>query len=101
MSLGHFLMAFEGTFLFALMTLIVGVGLFKGNIASQVGELYKEGDLRGDGVQIFYLAIKFGSSRRDLGHARARGRWHGGFGAGVALAPARCSAQGRIGGLRC
>ena len=40
MSLGHFLMAFEGTFLLALVTLIVGVGLFKGNIASQVGELY-------------------------------------------------------------
>jgi MFS family permease len=46
MALGHFLMAFEGTFLLALVTLIVGVGLFKGNIASQVGELYKDGDLR-------------------------------------------------------
>ena len=58
MSLGHFLMAFEGTFLFALLTLIVGVGLFKGNIASQVGELYKEGDLRrAMAFQIFYIAI--------------------------------------------
>src|SRR3546814_18975164 len=34
MALGHFLMAFEGSFLFALLALIVGVGLFKGNIAS-------------------------------------------------------------------
>ncbi|MBL0915164.1 MAG: MFS transporter, partial [Sphingopyxis sp.] len=39
MAVGHFLMAFEGAFLFALLALIVGVGLFKGNIASQVGEL--------------------------------------------------------------
>lgn len=58
MSLGHFLMAFEGAFLFALVTLIVGVGLFKGNIASQVGELYKPGDLRrAMAFQIFYIAI--------------------------------------------
>src|SRR6478672_3914808 len=40
MAIGHFLMAIESAFLFALMALIVGVGLFKGNIASQVGELY-------------------------------------------------------------
>src|ERR1044071_44607 len=46
MSLGHFLMAFEGAFLFALLSLIIGVGLFKGNIATQVGELYSEKDLR-------------------------------------------------------
>ena len=58
MSIGHFLMAFEGTFLLALLTLIVGVGLFKGNIASQVGELYKDGDLRrAMAFQIFYIAI--------------------------------------------
>ena len=46
MAIGHFLMAFQGLFLFALLSLIVGVGLFKGNIASQVGELYKANDLR-------------------------------------------------------
>src|SRR5947209_2613626 len=46
MALGHFLMAIEGAFLFALLALIVGVGLFKGNIATQVGELYKPNDLR-------------------------------------------------------
>ena len=37
---GHFLMAFEVSFLFALLCLMLGVGCFKGNIASQVGELY-------------------------------------------------------------
>ncbi|HEY6816749.1 MAG TPA: MFS transporter, partial [Croceibacterium sp.] len=84
MSLGHFLMAFEGTFLLALATLIVGVGLFKGNIASQVGELYKEGDLRrAMAFQIFYIAINVsviaaplvsGTLGEDVG-------WHYGFGA--------------------
>ncbi len=89
MSLGHFLMAFEGTFLLALVTLIVGVGLFKGNIASQVGELYKEGDLRrAMAFQIFYIAINVsviaaplvsGTLGEDVG-------WHYGFGcAGVVM----------------
>ena len=58
MALGHFLMAFEGAFLFALLALIVGVGLFKGNIATQVGELYTERDLRrAMAFQIFYIFI--------------------------------------------
>jgi len=89
MSLGHFLMAFEGTFLLALATLIVGVGLFKGNIASQVGELYKPGDLRrAMAFQIFYIAINVsviaaplisGTLGEDVG-------WHYGFGcAGVVM----------------
>ena len=39
MAGGHFLMAFEGAFLFALLCLVIGCGLFKGNIASQVGAL--------------------------------------------------------------
>jgi len=89
MALGHFLMAFEGTFLLALVTLIVGVGLFKGNIASQVGELYKEGDLRrAMAFQIFYIAINVsviaaplisGTLGEDVG-------WHYGFGtAGVVM----------------
>ena len=58
MAIGHFLMAIESAFLFALMALIVGVGLFKGNIASQVGELYGEKDIRrAMAFQIFYIAI--------------------------------------------
>ena len=46
MALGHFLMAFESAFLFALLCLLLGVGVFKGNIASQVGALYGPNDLR-------------------------------------------------------
>src|SRR5688572_1156771 len=86
MSLGHFLMAFEGTFLLALLTLIVGVGLFKGNIASQVGELYKPGDLRrAMAFQIFYIAINVSVIiapliSGTLGQSSNWG-WHYGFGA--------------------
>jgi POT family proton-dependent oligopeptide transporter len=89
MALGHFLMAFEGLFLFALLALIVGVGLFKGNIASQVGELYKPNDLRrAMAFQIFYIAINVsviaaplisGTLGEDVG-------WHYGFGtAGIVM----------------
>ncbi|MBS0471213.1 MAG: hypothetical protein JSR60_09085 [Proteobacteria bacterium] len=41
MSAGHFLMAFDVSFLLAVTCLLLGVGFFKGNIASQVGGLYK------------------------------------------------------------
>jgi POT family proton-dependent oligopeptide transporter len=61
MAAGHFLMAFEPAFLFALLCLILGCGMFKGNIASQVGALYKPDDLRrADAFQIFYLGINAG-----------------------------------------
>lgn len=89
MSLGHFLMAFEGTFLLALVTLIVGVGLFKGNIASQVGELYKPGDLRrAMAFQIFYIAINVSVIAAPLvsGTLGENVGWHYGFGsAGVVM----------------
>jgi POT family proton-dependent oligopeptide transporter len=59
MALGHFLMAFEASFLFALLCLLIGVGCFKGNIAAQVGDLYSSNDpRRADGFQIYYLGIQ-------------------------------------------
>ncbi|MXO72417.1 peptide MFS transporter [Alteraurantiacibacter buctensis] len=89
MALGHFLMAFESTFLLALITLIVGVGLFKGNIASQVGELYKDGDLRrAMAFQIFYIAINVSVIAAPLvsGTLGEKVGWHWGFGcAGVVM----------------
>lgn len=89
MSLGHFLMAFEGLFLFALISLVVGVGLFKGNIASQVGELYKPGDLRrAMAFQIFYIAINVSVIAAPLiaGTLGEKVGWHYGFGtAGVVM----------------
>ena len=89
MSLGHFMMAFEGAFLFALATLIVGVGLFKGNIASQVGFLYREGDLRrAMAFQIFYIAINVSVIIAPFisGTLGEKVGWHYGFGcAGVVM----------------
>jgi proton-dependent oligopeptide transporter, POT family len=59
MALGHFMMAFEASFLFALLALLIGVGCFKGNIAAQVGDLYAGDDpRRADGFQIYYLGIQ-------------------------------------------
>src|SRR6478736_1657629 len=84
MSLGHFLMAFEGSFIFALLALIVGVGLFKGNIASQVGALYGPTDLRrAMAFQIFYIAINVSVIVAPLvsGTLGEKIGWHWGFGA--------------------
>jgi POT family proton-dependent oligopeptide transporter len=84
MSIGHFLMAIEGAFLFALLALIVGVGLFKGNIASQVGALYKANDLRrAMAFQIFYIAINVSVIVAPLISSTLGEKvgWHYGFGA--------------------
>jgi POT family proton-dependent oligopeptide transporter len=89
MALGHFLMAFHGAFLFALVALVVGVGLFKGNIASQVGELYGPSDLRrAMAFQIFYIAIQVSVIAAPIvsGTLGEKVGWHYGFGcAGVVM----------------
>ena len=84
MAGGHFLMAFEASFLFALLCLVLGSGMFKGNIASQVGNLYKPEDLRrADAFQIFYLGINAGviASPLIVGTLGEKVGWHWGFGA--------------------
>lgn len=90
MVLGHFLMAFDVSFVLAILCLFVGVGCFKGNIASQVGELYAINDLRrADGFQIYILGIQLAVIfapivTGGLGEGIA---WHYGFGAaGVGMA---------------
>ncbi|MEY2440213.1 MAG: proton-dependent oligopeptide transporter, family, partial [Verrucomicrobiota bacterium] len=92
MAAGHFLMAFETAFLFALLCLVLGCGMFKGNIASQVGSLYKPEDLRrADAFQIFYLGINAGviASPLIVGTLGEVCGWHYGFfaaGVGMLLA---------------
>src|SRR5438477_1688998 len=84
MAAGHFLMAFETAFLFALLCLVLGCGMFKGNIASQVGSLYKPEDLRrADAFQIFYLGINAGVILSPLivGTLGEKVGWHYGFAA--------------------
>lgn len=83
MAAGHFLMAFDVSFLLALLCLVLGTGCFKGNIAGQVGGLYKEGDLRrADAFQVFYLGINAGVIAAPLiaGTLGEKVGWHYGFG---------------------
>jgi POT family proton-dependent oligopeptide transporter len=84
MSAGHFLMAFDVTFLLALTCLLTGVGCFKGNLASQVGALYATGDnRRADAFQIYYIFINAGVIISPLiaGTLGEVYGWHWGFGA--------------------
>lgn len=84
MALGHFLMAFEVSFLFAMLCLLLGVGCFKGNIATQVGELYGPNDLRrADAFQIFLLAVNIAVIVTPLvcGTLGEKVGYHYGFGA--------------------
>ena len=84
MALGHFLMAIESAFVFALLALLLGVGAFKGNIASQVGALYGPNDLRrAMAFQIFYIFINVSVIAAPLvsGSLGQNVGWHYGFGA--------------------
>ena len=46
MTAGHFCLAFDESFLFALLLLILGAGCLRGNLAPQLGELYPKEDRR-------------------------------------------------------
>src|SRR5437763_2743542 len=84
MAIGHFLMAFDFSFLLALLCLLMGVGCFKGNLASQVGALYTTGDnRRADAFQIYYIFINAGVIASPLitGTLGEKVGWHYGFGA--------------------
>jgi POT family proton-dependent oligopeptide transporter len=81
---GHFLMAFEAPFLIALACLAMGVGCFKSNIATQVGELYAPGDLRrADAFQLYMIGIAMAATIAPLvcGTLGQKVAWHWGFGA--------------------
>jgi POT family proton-dependent oligopeptide transporter len=84
MAAGHFLMAFDVSFLPALLCLMLGSGCFKGNIATQVGQLYSASDnRRADAFQIFYLGINAGVILAPFvtGTLAEKVAWHYGFGA--------------------
>jgi len=90
MSGGHIAMAFDRSFLLALFLLITGCGLLKGNISTQVGQLYAENDAEGRtrGFSIFSMAINVGAVAGPLtcGLLAQVYGWHVGFGlAGVLM----------------
>ena len=84
MAIGHFMMAVEQLFLFALLALILGSGAFKPNISTQVGGLYPPGDHRRDrAYSIFYVGINVGAFLAPLicGTLGEEVGWHYGFAA--------------------
>ncbi len=83
MSAGHLAMAFDASFLLALTLLITGCGLLKGNISTQVGELYAEtdGEGRTRAFAIFSIGINTGAVVGPLlcGLLAQLYGWHAGF----------------------
>lgn len=84
MSSGHLAMAFDQTFLLALLLLVVGSGFLKGNISAQVGALYPPEDevRRTRGFVIFSTGINIGAVVGPLlcGLLAQVYGWHFGFG---------------------
>jgi POT family proton-dependent oligopeptide transporter len=83
MAAGHLAMSTDATFLIALVLLILGSGLLKGNISAQVGTLYPPDSesLRERGFTIFSTGINIGAVAGPLatGTAAAVYGWHAGF----------------------
>lgn len=84
MSAGHIAMAFDQSFLLALLLLVIGSGFLKGNISAQVGALYIENDeaRRTRGFVIFSTAINIGAVIGPIlcGLLAQVYGWHYGFG---------------------
>jgi len=116
MTGGHIAMAFDQSFLLALLLLVVGSGFLKGNISSQVGALYPARDesRRTRGFAIFSMAINIGAVFGPLlcGFLAQHFGWHYGFGiaavfmvaglltylSGYRYLPAKVERRGREGG---
>lgn len=85
MFAGHVAMAFDASFLLALLLLVLGSGLLKGNISAQVGALYPPADeaRRTRGFVIFSTGINIGAVLGPLvcGLLAQLYGWHFGFGA--------------------
>ncbi len=90
MTAGHAAMVLEKSFLLALLLLIIGSGCLKGNIAAQVGQLYRRDDESRStrGFVIFGTGINVGAVLGPIvcgALAQVYG-WHVGFGtAGVLM----------------
>lgn len=94
MSAGHFAMAFDQSFLIALLLLILGAGAFRGNLSAQIDTLYEKADRRrADAFQIYGASINAGAFIAPIvTGALAKGYgWHIGFGfAGVGMLAGLC-----------
>ncbi|HEX7724980.1 MAG TPA: peptide MFS transporter [Rhizomicrobium sp.] len=89
MALGHFMMAFEPAFYFALATIALGNGLFLPSLSSQINELYAPDDpRRATAYNIYYVGINLGAFLAPFvcGTVGELYGWHWGFAlAGVGM----------------
>ena len=82
MTFGHLAMAFDQSFLLAMLLLIVGTGFLRGNLAPQVGDLYDRDDRnRTVAFQIYGAAINLGAFLAPIvtGALAQEVSWHAGF----------------------
>jgi POT family proton-dependent oligopeptide transporter len=82
MTAGHFCMAFDQSFLLAMLLLILGTGALRGNLLPQVGELYRPEDARRDtAFQLYYAMVNLGAFVAPLvtGALAQTFSWHVGF----------------------
>ncbi|NUQ18389.1 MAG: peptide MFS transporter, partial [Sphingomonas sp.] len=84
MAAGHFMMAFEPSFYFALATIALGNGLFLPSLPSQINDLYGPDDpRRGWAYNVYYVGVNVGGFLAPLicGTLGETFGWHWGFGA--------------------
>jgi POT family proton-dependent oligopeptide transporter len=84
MAAGHFMMAFEPSFYFALATIALGNGLFLPSLPSQINDLYRADDPRRSwAYNVYYVGINLGGFLAPLvcGTLGEFYGWHWGFGA--------------------
>ena len=84
LTIGYLITALPGTkfFFLGLSVIIVANGLFKPNVSSIVGDLYRPNDPRRDGgFTLFYMGINLGSLMPPLfaGYLVTHYGWHSGF----------------------
>ena len=83
LSAGHLALAFDQSFLCALLLLILGCGCVKGNVAAQVGALYPQRDeaARTRAFTIFNMGINTGAVAGPIvcGLLAQVWGWHAGF----------------------
>jgi POT family proton-dependent oligopeptide transporter len=84
MAAGHFMMAFEPLFYFALATIALGNGLFLPSLPSQINDLYGPDDpRRGWAYNVYYVGVNVGGFLAPLicGTLGETFGWHYGFAA--------------------
>ncbi|MFO0676806.1 MAG: peptide MFS transporter [Polyangiaceae bacterium] len=89
MVVGQFVLMVDRLFFLGLLILILGNGLFKPNVSTQVGDLYPEGDPRKDrAYSVYYVGINVGAALGALvcgGIGQTYGWGYGFASAGVGM----------------